>query len=152
MPEDLQGPDQQQAGASDEAKKLDAAMSRFEGNFIESADLMQRQVTLTISGVVPPGVERDKNGKGKEIDKPILSFERTEKRFILGKTNKRILTAIHGKRASEWIGKKVTLCVRYLPEAFGEKWVPTARIMPPSNIPLPMNCRKHFGYAAPQVE
>jgi hypothetical protein len=146
MPDDVKEPVDLQA---EEGKQLDAAMARYEGHFIESADLMQRSVTLTINGVVPPGVEKDKNGKGKVIEKAILSFDKTSKRFILGKTNERILKAIHGKKASGWIGKPVTLCVRYLPEAFGEKWVPTCRVMPPSNVPLPMNCRKHFGLAKP---
>lgn len=149
MPEDLREPDQQQA--EEAGKDLDAKMARFEGHYIESADLMQKMVTLTISSVVPPNTEKDKDGTGKLINKAIIGFEKTSKRFIVGKTNERIIKACLGKKASGWIGQKITLCVRYLPEAFGEKWVPAVRVMPPSHIPLPMNCRKHFGYAEPKV-
>jgi hypothetical protein len=147
MPDELKEPDQQQA--EDEGRKLDAAMARFDGPYLESSDLTQRMVTLTISGVIPPGVEKDKGGKGKTIDKPMICFEKAAKRLILGRTNERIIKAIHGKKASGWIGKAVTLCVRYLPEAFGQTNVPTIRVMPPSNVPLPFNCRKHFGEAEP---
>jgi hypothetical protein len=129
---------------------LDAAMSKFEGNYIESSDLMHGHATLTIAGVVPPNTDKDKDGKGKLIDKPILSFERTTKRLIIGRTNERILKAIHGRKASGWIGKQITLGVRYLAEAFGEKNVPTIRIIPPADVPLPMSARNHFGTAEPK--
>jgi hypothetical protein len=150
MPDDLKEPDQQQA--EDDGRKLDAAMAKFEGDFVEAADLMQRSVTLTISGVVPPNVEKDRGGKGKLIDKPIFSFEKAAKRFICGKTNRRIIQAIHGKKASQWIGKTVTLGVRYLKEAFGEKNVPTVRVLPPPGVPIPMSARKFFGSEHPHTE
>jgi hypothetical protein len=135
------------AETGSEGKQLDAAMARFEGHFVESADLMSKQVTLTIAGVVPPNTEAD--AKKKLINRPILSFNKTSKRLILGKTNERIIRAIHGPKASGWLGKAITLSVRYLPEAFGEKNVPTVRVVPPVGIPLPMNCRKHYGMETP---
>lgn len=131
------------------ADDLDVQMARFEGNFIESADLMQKQATLTIEGVVPPMVEKDKNGQGKPIDKAIISFRGTTKRLIVGKTNERIIKAIHGKKASGWIGKQIKIGVRFLREAFGEKNVPTVRVIPPPEIPLPMAARKFFGAESP---
>lgn len=136
----------------DEGRKLDAAMARFEGHFVESADLMTRQVTLTINGIVPPNTEKDKDGKGRPIDKPILSFDKTSKRFIAGKTNQRIIRAIHGAKASGWLGKQITLGVRYLPEAFGEKWAPTVRVIPPEGVPLPMSVRKFYGLSEAEMK
>lgn len=133
----------------DAGKILDAAMSRFEGAFIESADLMQSQATLTISGVVPPNTEKD--SAKKLINRPIVAFRGTTKRFIVGKTNERLLKALHGKKASGWLGKQVKIGVRYLPEAFGQTWVPTLRIIMPPDVPMPMSCRKHYGFAEPRI-
>ncbi len=147
MPDELKEPDQQQA--DDESRKLDAAMGRYEGSFVESADIMTRPVTLIIASVVPPGVECD--AKKKKIEKPIIGFEKANKRLILGRTNERILKAIHGKKASGWLGKPITLVVRYLAEAFGERNVPTIRILPPADVPLPMSARKFFGSEHPRT-
>jgi len=130
---------------------LDSACEKYQGAFVESADLMHlaNGVTLEIEKVTPPDKEKDKDGKGKLINKPILTFRGARKRFIVGKTNERILKAIHGKKASGWKGKKITLGVRYLEKAFGELNVPTIRIIPPENIPLPMSTRDHFGRPEP---
>lgn len=145
MPEDVTPEADPQ---DDSAKQLDAAMGRFEGNYIESADLMRAQAVLTIESVVPPNTESD--AKKKLINRPVISFRGTSKRFILGKTNERILRAVHGRKASQWAGKQIRLGVRYLAEAFGERDVPTIRIIPPPDVPLPMGVRKHYGTEQPR--
>lgn len=128
--------------------ELDSAMARFEGDFVESADLMQGPpVTLRIAGIVPPETETDAGGK--IITKPIIAFEKARKRFVMGKTNERILKAIHGKKASAWIGKDITISVRYLRKAFEQENVPTLRIVIPDGMPVPFNVKKHYGKATP---
>lgn len=121
---------------------------KFEGHFLESADLMaSRPVTLTISGIVPPNTE--KAADGRLIDKPIIAFEKTDKRMIIGKTNERIIKSFLGSKPNEWVGQKVTVMVRYLKAAFGESNVPTLRIVPPEGKPIPFACRKHWGQEMP---
>ncbi len=121
---------------------------QYEGDFVESADLMRSgQVTLTIAAVVPPGTERSKDGR--PIDLPIIAFEGATKRFVCSKTNERIVKAIHGPKVADWVGKQITLQVRYLRQAFGEWNVPTLRVVPPEGIPIPMAARKYFGKSEP---
>lgn len=134
---------------SEPIEDLDAQMSRYEGDFLESADLMQSPpVTVVIEKVTPPMVEKD--AAKKPIKHPILDLKGAKKRFVTGKTNERLIKAIHGKKASGWIGKSITLCVRYLPEAFGEKNVPTLRVQLPPGVAMPMQCRKFYGEEKPR--
>jgi hypothetical protein len=124
---------------------LDERMaSQFEGNFLDAADLMASGTkTVTISDVSPPGAERDSTRK--VIDKPIVSFEKTAKRLILNKTNAKVIAMAHGKKASQWIGKKITLTVRWLDKAFGETNVPVIRVVPPAGKELTFGMRKRYG-------
>lgn len=127
---------------------IDTKMAKYEGNFLESSDLMHSPpVTVVIADVKPPNTE--KSADGRKIDKPILVFEKATKWFVCGKTNIRILKAWHGKKPSSWIGRQVTIGVRYLKAAFGESNVPTLRIIPPNTVPLPMSARKWFGRETP---
>lgn len=129
---------------------IDQRMSgRFEGRFLDAFDILaaKKDVTVTISDIVAPGVERD--AKEKLIDKAILSFKGASKRFIVTNINDRILKAIHGKAPSKWIGKEITLTVRYLKEAFKQPNVPVLRIVPPPDMPLTFAMRKHYGSATP---
>lgn len=124
------------------------ARDRYVGNFIESADLMHSDpVTLAIADAIPPGTE--KSADGRLIDRPIIAFEKTDKRFILSKTNERLVKAMHGSKPRSWTGQPITLTVRYLPKAFGETNVPTVRVVLPDGVPMPMACRKHYGQAQP---
>ena len=121
---------------------------QFVGDFVESADLMRGDpVTLVIEDVIKPNTE--KSADGRPIDRPIVVFEKATKRFIVSKTNERLIKAMHGSRPSEWKGKPLTLTVRYLETAFGEKNVPTIRVVLSEGIPMPFSCRKHYGRATP---
>lgn len=129
---------------------IDQKMSgRFEGRFLDALDIMaaKKDVTVTITDIVAPDTERD--AKNKLIDKAILSFKGASKRFILTKINEKILKAIHGKAPSKWIGKEITLTVRYLKEAFNEENLPAIRIVPPPDMPLTFAMRKHYGKSTP---
>ena len=127
-----------------------AKPERYEGKFVESADLMASgPVTVEIAVVHKEGTQKAANGR--LIQELIIGFKQTEKQFILNKTNERIIRSIYGTKTSEWIGKPLTLCVRYLEEAFGEKDVPSLRVVPPDDKPLPYACRKdgRYGNAKP---
>lgn len=134
-----------------EGKELDAACAKYEGDYLESADLMHRPpCVLQIAEVVPPCVEKD--ATKRLIDKPIFRFEKATKRMIMGKTNQRIVKAIHGNKASGWIGQTVTIGVRYidLPEALGGKDCPTLRVIPPDGVPIPVSARRWYGTEKPK--
>ena len=127
----------------------DAEMEKYEGNYLESADLMSRPpVTLVIAGWEPPNTVKAANGK--LIDKPILSFEGTKKQMILNQTNKTLLKAMFGTKASGWVGHPVTIGVRYLAKAFKEKDVPCLRIVLPEGVPWPSGVRPFMGTEKPQ--
>lgn len=130
---------------------IDSECARFEGPYVESADLIHgKPVTVTISEVIPPNTERAADKR--LIDKPILAFSNAKKRFICGKTNVRIIKAMYGKKPSEWIGKTITIGVRYLKHAFGEVNVPTLRVIPPPGTHIPMGARRFFGKATPWTD
>jgi len=129
--------------------ELDEAMaSQFTGNFLDASDLMASgNITLTISDVVAPNVEKDSTGK--TINKPILSFQGAKKRLILNKTNAKVISMAHSKKASEWTGKKITLTVRWLESAFGQKNVPVIRVVPPEGTALTFGMRQKYGREQP---
>ena len=129
----------------------DGVRAQFDGNFLDATDIQcngdASGVTVEISGVVPPNTEKD--NAGKQINKTILSFKGAKKRLIINKVNARVLCQLHGKKASEWVGKKVTLVVRYLEKAFGQFNVPVIRIKTDEAHPLTFGMRKHYGSEKP---
>ncbi len=126
---------------------LDEQMaSQFQGNFLDASDLMSSgDITLTISEVVAPGAERD--ATKKVIDKPIIAFEKAKKRLILNKTNAKVIAMAHGKKASQWAGKQITLTVRWLEKTFGQTNVPVIRVVPPEGTALTFGMRQKYGAA-----
>lgn len=128
---------------------LDKSMAAmFTGNFLDATDLMSRgEITLEISDVCGPNVEKDSSGK--IINKGIIAFKGAKKRLILNKTNATIIKLAYGEKASEWIGKKVTLCVRWLKEAFGHQNVPVIRIVPAEGTALSFGMRQRYGKETP---
>lgn len=77
----------------------------FDNELLGAWDLQGRDVTVTIKDVVCGKV-----GHGKQASKkPILSFERTEKRMSGNKTNAKIIAAMYGTDTKDWIGKRITL-------------------------------------------
>ena len=128
---------------------LDEAMaSQFTGNFLDASDLMASgNITLEISDVVAPNAEKD--AAGKVINKAIVAFKGAKKRLILNKTNAKVIAMAHGKKASEWTGKKLTLTVRFLETAFGQKNVPVIRVVPPEGTSLTFGMRSKYGREMP---
>lgn len=120
----------------------------FQGNFMDASDIMGKgNVTVIIADVVAPKAEKD--ATGKLIDRAIIAFKSATKRLIANKTNLKIIASMYGNKPSEWVGKPVTLGVRYLEKAFGQANVPTVRVIPPADKPLTFGMRKHFGSETP---
>src|SRR6056297_374605 len=66
------------------------------------------EYTLEIQNVHPPNSV--KSADGKPIDKPVVDFVETDKRFVLNGTNQRLAKCATGtSKPSEWVGKKLTL-------------------------------------------
>jgi hypothetical protein len=77
----------------------------YPGRFIKAADLKGKNVTLTIADVK---LEELIGDKGAQI-KGIISFDRTDKQFVLNKTNGICIKEMFGKKVQEWVGKRITL-------------------------------------------
>jgi hypothetical protein len=122
----------------------------FEGNFLDASDIKASgDYVATIESISLPNSESD--AAGKRIDKAIIAFKGAKKRLILNKVNSKIIAMTLGKKASEWIGKQVTLTVRYLDKAFGQRNVPVIRIKAdPSQLTFGM--RKNYGSPTPYAE
>lgn len=130
----------------------DAIRAAFDGNFIAAEDILQSgDVTVTIEAVIAPNTERDKGGKGRPIDKPILVMRGAKKRLVIGKTNLKVIAGLHGKASQEWIGKQITLTVRYLKDAFGQKNVPVVRVKTDESK-MGYGARTKYGSPTPYAE
>lgn len=121
---------------------------RFDGNFLDANDVRSAgDITLEISGVVPPNTEYD--AKKKLINRRIVSFKGAKKRLILNTVNSKIIVQLHGDLAQEWVGKKITLTTRWLESAFGQRNVPVIRVVPNSEGDLTFGMRKNYGSPRP---
>lgn len=66
------------------------------------------EATVVIEAVLPPNTV--KAADGKLIDKPIVTFQKTNKRLVLGSINSRLMKCALGTAAvKDWAGKPVTL-------------------------------------------
>ena len=81
--------------------------SMYEDNgMLYACHLDGKDVTLTIKKVEGGVIT---GAKGKKDKKPILHFERTDKRLGLNKTNGKVIAQLYGTEVNEWVGKRVTL-------------------------------------------
>ena len=125
-----------------------AMRDRYEGKFLEGADLMTRDsYSLVIASVADPGTVQD--SRQQVIEEAVIGFEKATKRLVLGKTNYRILVAQFGSDEKEWVGKTVKLQCRFL-DCFGEVDVPCVRIVPPDGTPVPKGARDFMGSFHPK--
>lgn len=69
-------------------------------------NLKGKDATLTIKRVAAGKVIGE---KARETKKPIVEFEETDRKFVLNKTNGKIIAAMYGTDADKWTGKRVTL-------------------------------------------
>ena len=120
--------------------------SPYEGNYIEALDI-SKPVKLIISEVV--NEFQEKSADGRPIDRIILKFQKAQKGLILNKTNYRVMWAMFGKTRTDWIGKEIVLCRRYI-NAFGDRNVMCIRIWPPKGTPLPRSVLTKLGLEEPE--
>lgn len=131
---------------------LDARMAAmFQGNYLDASDLAGTgDVTLVIDSVVPPNEEKD--AAGKVINKGVVRFKGARKAMILNKVNAKMIAMIHGKKSSQWVGKTISLTVRYLKAAFGQQNVPVIRVKPSDAMAMTFGMRKHYGQERPYTD
>lgn len=121
---------------------------RFEGNFLDANDIRASgDITLEIAAAVPPNTERD--AQKKNIDKWIVAFKGAKKRLILNTINSKIIVQQHGDKSREWVGKKITLTVRWLEKAFGQRNLPVVRVVPRSESDMTFGMRRNYGADKP---
>jgi len=99
--------------------------SMFDRDYLGVWDLQGRDVTVVIAKVV--GMTLVAQG-GRSSKKPVVYFERTDKGFILNKTNAKAIAGMYGNDTSEWVGQRITLYPTMT--SFGDKRVEAIRVRP----------------------
>ncbi len=77
--------------------------SAFPSRYLKAGDLGGKTVRLRITGMSIEAV-----GKEKE-NRPVLSFNGTDKTLVLNKTNANTITTLYGRETDNWIGKDIDL-------------------------------------------
>lgn len=89
----------------------------FPSNYLKTADVSGNGETYVMSTVIK---EKFTDPETKETEeKPVLSFEDTEKSLILNKTNWKRIAKIYGDNSEAWRGQKIKLRLESV-ESFGE--------------------------------
>jgi hypothetical protein len=88
----------------------------FPSEYLQAADLRGKDVTVTIEKVDPR--HSLKKNDGSSDAKPVVTFAKAKKKWVLNKTNAKAIAKLHGKPL-EWIGEKITLYPTTC-EAFGD--------------------------------
>ena len=78
----------------------------FPSDYLGAVDLKGHDVTVTIASIEWAEL-RMAGGSTKR--KPIIRFDRKEKKLVLNKTNAASIAAQHGNVAEQWVGKQITL-------------------------------------------
>ena len=78
----------------------------FAGDYVSWPELKMKDVTLTIRSFSHEDVRMP---GGKKEKRPVISFLEAEKKWIVNKTNARIIASLHGDIVQQWVGKKITL-------------------------------------------
>lgn len=80
----------------------------FPSDFLKAADLMGKNVTVTIEKV-----EMETIGQGAQQEtKPVISFVGKEKRLVCNKTNANTIKKLYGADTDMWEGKSIILTSR----------------------------------------
>jgi hypothetical protein len=101
----------------------------FPSRFLKAADLQGREHTLKIASVK---LEKMPDGKMKGI----LTFEGTEREWLLNRTNAESLKLLWGPETDQWLHKRVTLWAKTV-EAFGIEQ-PAVRVKGSPDIDKPL--------------
>jgi len=78
----------------------------FPSRYLKAADLMGRDVTVTIARIEPRHTLESKRGKEK---KPVVHMQGKDKMWILNVTNAKTIAKIYGNEVKSWLGKRVTI-------------------------------------------
>lgn len=87
----------------------------FLGTYITAAELVGKEPTLTISRVTLEKVESlkasDDAGAGKMKDRVIVYFKesKSDRGWLLNRTNAECIKELWGRETEDWIGHKLTL-------------------------------------------
>lgn len=109
----------------------------FPSDYLGQQHLRGNEVTLTISAIDLPVLEMVKPGmRPQKKRKLVVEFHQlrgradgTPFRWIVNKTNAATIAGLYGKRARDWIGKRITLWPD--PEVtFGTKKIGAIRVRP----------------------
>jgi hypothetical protein len=124
--------------------------TKYEG-FLDALDVGYNAdggntVEVVISGYIPAGTLTDKTGK--VVERPVVTFARATKAFVLNRTNEKAIILIHGKDREAWKGKAITLTVRFVNNA-GHIDLPAVRVQVPKGLPMTFGMRKWQGKAKP---
>ena len=106
----------------------------FPTQYLASEEFLDKDVTLVIKDVKIDNLQMSDGGAE---DKPVLVFEKTDKKLVLNKTNAITIANLHGSEARDWAGKSITLYPTEC-QAFGHT-VDCIRIRsnPPKTHPKP---------------
>ena len=124
----------------------------FPGQYLKAADLKGRNVRLIMREVV---VEDLGSGEQRER-KPVLYFEKTDRGFVLNKTNAMYIADMYGPETTAWAGKPIvlyptkvefsgrlvdTIRVEYIPPAqrAAAMQAPLTHDEPPPHVDIPDN-------------
>ena len=78
----------------------------FPSRFLKAGDLAGRDVTLCIASLSFDEFDRD---DGTKETRPVLWFTKTDKGFVLNKTNAKMIASLHGSDTDDWVGKHIAL-------------------------------------------
>ena len=78
----------------------------FPNEYLAAEDFGGKDVTLTIREVEFGDLKMTDDTTKR---KPVVHFEKTDKKFVLNKTNATEIAKLHGGEARGWAGKKITL-------------------------------------------
>ena len=99
----------------------------FDRDYIGHFDLLDRDVTVTISKVVAGQLTAMGGRKSK---KPIIYFHGKEKGMICNKTNSKTIAALYGNFVEGWVGQRITLYVSTTRNPEGGDDVQCIRVRP----------------------
>lgn len=105
----------------------------FLGTYITAAEIGASTPTLTISRVLLEKVESmkatgDDLGAGKMKDRIVVYFKesKSDRGWLLNRTNAECLKEMWGRETEAWVGKRVTLCTQQV--RVGPKVEPGIRV------------------------
>lgn len=114
----------------------------FLGQYITAAELVGKEATVTIGRVVLEKVESmkvsDDAGAGKLKDRWIVYFDgsKSDRGWLLNRTNAECIKALWGREVDDWVGHKITLHTQQV--RVGPKMEPGIRVKGTPEIDKPL--------------